>query len=91
MGIGDRLWDALTQVIKMNDQVTGLSAQVRDLATAHLHDVHARIKDLRAMERVLKAMVIRCADGTLPDCPLIDALFRAPESRPDQTQPRPAS
>lgn len=28
------------------------------------------------MERVLKTMIARCEDGNLPDCPLIEALFR---------------
>jgi hypothetical protein len=32
------------------------------------------------MERVLKGMIVRCADGTLSDCPLIEALFRAPDA-----------
>jgi hypothetical protein len=32
------------------------------------------------MERVLKDMIARCANGTLPDCPLIEALFRAPDA-----------
>jgi MerR family mercuric resistance operon transcriptional regulator len=28
------------------------------------------------MERVLKDVVVQCADGTLPECPLIETLFR---------------
>lgn len=28
------------------------------------------------MERVLKDVVGQCADGTLPECPLIETLFR---------------
>jgi MerR family mercuric resistance operon transcriptional regulator len=27
------------------------------------------------MERVLKDVVAQCADGTLPECPLIETLF----------------
>ena len=46
------------------------------VAEAHLYDVHAKIADLRAMERVLKDTVAKCADGTRSRCPVIDALYR---------------
>ena len=38
-------------------------------------DVRAKIADLKRMERVLKNVVAQCADGTLPECPLIETLF----------------
>ena len=50
-------------------------AEARELATGHLAGVRAKIADLRRMERVLSAMVTRCAEGRTPECPLIDALF----------------
>jgi MerR family mercuric resistance operon transcriptional regulator len=49
--------------------------KVHALAVAHLDDVQAKMADLRKLERVLREMVSRCAEGTLPDCPLIEALF----------------
>ncbi len=49
-------------------------AAAREIGLRHLEDVRRKIGDLSAMERVLREMVARCADGTLPDCPLIDAL-----------------
>jgi MerR family transcriptional regulator, mercuric resistance operon regulatory protein len=45
-------------------------------AAAHLDDVRAKIADLKRMERVLKDVVAQCGDGTLPECPLIETLFR---------------
>lgn len=33
MSIADKIWDALAQVIKMNEQVVRLSVQVKDLAS----------------------------------------------------------
>ncbi|MGH8522806.1 MAG: MerR family transcriptional regulator [Gammaproteobacteria bacterium] len=50
--------------------------EARAVAAQHLTDVQAKITDLKSMERVLKTMVARCKDGNLPDCPLIEALFR---------------
>lgn len=50
-------------------------AEARAVATAHLDDVRAKIADLKRMERVLKDVVAQCADGTLPECPLIETLY----------------
>jgi MerR family mercuric resistance operon transcriptional regulator len=55
-------------------------AEARAVATTHLQDVRAKIADLKRMERVLKDVVAQCGDGTLPECPLIEALFRGPSS-----------
>lgn len=48
---------------------------VRDMAVRHLDAVRRRIADLRAMERTLDTMVTACTGGSVPDCPIIDALF----------------
>ena len=48
------------------------------VAEAHLDDVRAKIGDLKAMERVLKETVARCANGAGSHCPVIDALYREP-------------
>jgi MerR family mercuric resistance operon transcriptional regulator len=69
--------------LRLADKRERSCAQVRDLAAAHLSDVQAKIKDLKVMEKVLKDMIARCADGTLPDCPLIEALFREPAGAMD--------
>ena len=37
--------------------------------------VRGRIDDLRRMEGVLDEMVARCARGSVPDCPILEALF----------------
>lgn len=57
-------------------------AEARDLAIGHLDDIRTKIADLRTMEKVLEEMVKGCADGTLAECPLIEALFRRPPLRP---------
>ena len=49
--------------------------EVRTLTEAHLSVVKDKIADLRRMEGVLLAMIAECRDGTVPDCPIIDALF----------------
>jgi MerR family mercuric resistance operon transcriptional regulator len=52
-------------------------AEVRELAAGHLADVRAKIRDLKAMERVLADAVQRCDAGEASGCPLIYTLSRA--------------
>ncbi len=50
-------------------------AEVERLGRAHLDATRDRIADLKRMEGVLADMVARCAGGTVPDCPILEALF----------------
>jgi MerR family mercuric resistance operon transcriptional regulator len=49
-------------------------AEVRQIATAHLIDVRAKIADLRRLERTLADAVSRCTGDTAPVCPVLDVL-----------------
>jgi MerR family mercuric resistance operon transcriptional regulator len=48
---------------------------VRDRAAAHLKDVTRKIRDLQRMQRTLRTMIASCDGGSIPECPIIDALF----------------
>ncbi len=50
--------------------------EVKVLTLNHLHEVQQKIADLRRLERVLKTMAAECEGGNVPDCPIIDALYR---------------
>lgn len=68
--------DEVRTLLQLADHADKSCQHVRDLAATHLEDVQVKLADLKMMQRVLKAMIAHCADGTLPDCPLIEALFR---------------
>ncbi len=68
----------LDQIRALLDLVDGgdyTCAEVREATVRQLEAVRARIADLRIMERTLDAMAAACAGGSVPDCPIIDALF----------------
>jgi MerR family mercuric resistance operon transcriptional regulator len=50
-------------------------AEVREQTVVHLRDVEQKLRDLQKMQRTLNSMVSKCAGGTVPECPIIDALF----------------
>src|SRR3989442_354715 len=73
--------DEVRTLLKLAGERKRPCAEVRVVAAAHLEDVRAKIADLRAMERVLRATVARCAEGKGSDCPLIEALYQGEDLR----------
>ena len=51
-------------------------AEVEHMTRYHLGAVRRKLADLKALEAVLADMAAACGGGTVPDCPVIDALFR---------------
>ena len=50
--------------------------QVLELTRNHVREVKQKIADLNKMKRVLNEMTSKCAGGDIPECPIIDRLFR---------------
>jgi MerR family mercuric resistance operon transcriptional regulator len=67
--------DAVRVLLALADGHGDSCTQVEGIAAAHLHEVRAKLTDLAALEGVLAGMVERCRSGTLPDCPVIEALY----------------
>jgi MerR family mercuric resistance operon transcriptional regulator len=74
--------DDIRALLRLAGERDRSCGEARDLAAGHLADVEAKIADLKKMARVLKEMVARCADGTLPECPLIEVLFSSAPRAP---------
>jgi MerR family transcriptional regulator, mercuric resistance operon regulatory protein len=58
-------------------------AQVERMARHQVQEIRHKIADLNKFRRVLETMAAQCGGGTVPDCPIIDALFdaRSPRER----------
>ncbi len=74
--------EEVRKLLKLADERKRPCAEVRVVAGAHLKDVQAKIADLRAMERVLRETVAKCASGRSPECPLIESLSRESPAHP---------
>lgn len=75
-GLGFSL-DEIRRLLDLADQKSRSCRRVHDIAVEHLAEVHAKIGDLRRMERVLTTMVKACAQGTMPACPLLETLAQS--------------
>lgn len=49
--------------------------EVKALTVQNLQSVRDKIKDLRRLERTLAGISSQCEGGSMPECPVIDALF----------------
>ncbi len=67
--------DQVRDLLALADGREGTCAEVERLGRAQLDATRGRIADLKRMEGVLADMVARCAGGTVPDCPILEALF----------------
>lgn len=66
--------DELRGLLGLVDRRAVTCGEVKRTALAHLEAVRRRIADLRRMERTLAATAARCSGGSVPECPIIDAL-----------------
>ncbi len=57
------------------------SADVKQVALAHVAELEAKIGELQAMANTLKHLAKNCHGDDRPDCPIIDRLALEPSSR----------
>ncbi len=69
--------DHVRGLLGLADRSGASCAEVERLARAQLDQVRGRIDDLRRMDAVLDEMLARCAGGSVPECPILEALFDA--------------
>ena len=50
--------------------------EVKAVTEQHLKDVKRKISDLRKLQKTLSTISSECEGGLVPECPIIDALFR---------------
>jgi DNA-binding transcriptional MerR regulator len=48
---------------------------VHGLLVEHIADVQKKLQDLQRMQKALERLELKCQDGTLNDCPVIDELM----------------
>ena len=68
--------DEVRGLLTLVDGGTYTCGEVKDMTEVHLRSVRSKIADLKILEKTLKEMVSKCVDDEIPECPVIDALFR---------------
>jgi len=70
--------DQIRGLLALVDGGTLTCAEVRARTIAHVDEIRRKIDDLRVLERTLVDVAARCSGDAVPECPVIDALFREP-------------
>lgn len=69
--------DDVRRLLDLSDRRSKSCRRVQDIANQHLVEVRAKMADLARMEKVLATLVSACAEGTMPDCPLLETLAKS--------------
>ena len=70
--------DELRGLLSLVDGHSYTCAEVHALTVEHLEDIRQTIADLKRLERVMSNMAASCTRDQIPECPVIDALFKMP-------------
>ncbi len=68
--------DEVRGLLRLVDGGSYTCAEVKALTLDHAAEVRRKVADLRKLERVLADMAAECEGGEVPECPIIDALYR---------------
>lgn len=78
--LGFRL-DEIRALLDLGAPGEATCAEVKEIASAHLEGVRAKLADLARLEAVLADAVAQCTGDAAPICPVLDILESAPGSR----------
>lgn len=67
--------DEIRALLDLGGPGVATCSDVCAIATRHLRTIHAKIADLRKLERVLSDCMVRCSGDVVPDCAVLDALY----------------
>jgi len=68
--------DEIRALLLMVDRQDFTCNQVHTMTIEHLENVKKKLSDLKRMEKTLKSMASQCSKGDVPECPIIETLFR---------------
>jgi MerR family mercuric resistance operon transcriptional regulator len=77
---GRELGFSLDQIRELLGLVRGHNltcAEAKAVTEEHVADIRRKVKDLKKLERILTELAARCSGNAVPDCPILDALFRS--------------
>ncbi len=68
--------DSIRELLNLVDKGEYTCEQVEAMAQGQLKEIRLKINQLKALESALDEMTKKCQKGTIPDCPIVEELFR---------------
>lgn len=69
--------ESCRSLLALYDDQSRASADVREIASAHLAEIDQKLAELTAMRDTLAVLVQSCAGDNRPDCPILQDLANA--------------
>ncbi|MEL6871364.1 MAG: Cu(I)-responsive transcriptional regulator [Pseudomonadota bacterium] len=73
------------QLLSLYQDRSRASADVKNVATAHLKQIGEKIRELESMRQTLERLVGACRGDTRPDCPILSDLSNMPAAKEKTT------
>ena len=70
--------DELRELLSLVDGGNYSCAEVLQSTQAHIDRISSKISDLNKIKRTLSSISNKCSGENVPDCPIIEALWKAP-------------
>lgn len=70
--------DEVRELLNLVDEDDYTCADILQNAKAHITKIRGKIRDLRKMENTLKTISSQCSGEDVPECPIIEALWKVP-------------
>lgn len=67
--------EEIRSLLRLVDGGHSSCADVQAVTLEHLEDVRKKMADLQRLERTLSEVASRCQGGSVPDCPIVEALY----------------
>jgi len=67
--------DEVRQLVDIAHMDAPACEDVHELLSAHITQVHRKLRELKQMEKSLARLKDKCEDGALNECPVIDELM----------------
>ncbi len=68
--------DEIRAFLEMVDRDDFTCGEVHGRTMSHLRNIKKKLSDLKRMEKTLKSMSAQCSKGDMPECPIIETLFK---------------
>jgi DNA-binding transcriptional MerR regulator len=66
--------ESCRNLLELYDDKTRATADVKQIANAHLTEIDQKLSELTAMRDTLRVLVKSCAGDNRPDCPILQDL-----------------
>ena len=74
--------EEITRLLELWRDAARSSREIKQITTAHIADLEARIAEMQGMVSALKHLAQHCHGNDRPDCPILDDLAGAPAAEP---------